>query len=83
MFTDCEYSQVVIKSVESIIEAVGGPAKAARLGGVKPSAVSNWSERGRIPAEQFLVFSAALKKIGKTFDPALFGMREVEEARAG
>lgn len=70
----------MLNSVEAIIDALGGTAAAAALAGVGMSAVSNWKDRGRIPAENFLTFSAALAKESKQADPVVFGFKV--EARA-
>jgi len=64
----------MLGTVDDMVNALGGTAKVAALGGVGLSAVSNWRSRGRVPAELFLVFSEALKSLGKSADPALFGM---------
>ena len=74
MFTEREYSQFVLKTVEAIIEALGGSSAAAELAGVGMSAVSNWKSRGTIPAELFVVFSRVLERHGNRADPSLFGM---------
>jgi hypothetical protein len=73
-------------TVEAVLEAVGGDAEAARIGGVGASAVSNWKARGRIAADRYVVFSDALAAVGKKADPAVFGMAappaRPEEVRA-
>jgi DNA-binding transcriptional regulator YdaS (Cro superfamily) len=71
----------MLKSVEEMVDVLGGNSAAAALGGVSVPAVSNWKSRGRVPPDKFMVFSMALAKIGKTADPAIFGFKE-EEARA-
>ena len=68
----------MLNTVDSIIEALGGTAEAAKLAHVGPSAVSNWKARGRIPSEQYSVFAAALDRGGKEFDNSLFGMRPLD-----
>jgi hypothetical protein len=80
MFTEREYSRGVLNTVDSIIDALGGTAEAARLAHVGASAVSNWKARGRIPSEQYSVFGAALERAGLEFDASLFGMRPIETA---
>lgn len=70
----------MLKSVEAIVDAVGGTSAAASLAGVGKSAVSNWRSRGVIPAEHFLALSDALKARGKRVDPNVFGFK-VAEAR--
>jgi hypothetical protein len=76
----------MLTTVESVIDALGGPTAAASLAGVGLSAVSNWKARNKFPSEMFLIFSDALAKNGNTPDPALFGFRspagEILEVRA-
>jgi hypothetical protein len=79
--TKREYSGGMFETVAAVIDALGGNAKVGALVGVGASAVSNWRTRGRIPAELFLVFSEALKGIGKAADPSLFGMAPAAEAQ--
>ena len=73
---------MLLTSVESVIDALGGSAAAQRLAGVGGPAVSNWKARGRLPAELFLVFSEELGKSDTTADPSLFGLKQPVEARA-
>jgi DNA-binding transcriptional regulator YdaS (Cro superfamily) len=74
----------MLKTVEAVIEAVGGDAEAAKLAGVRASAVSNWKARGRIASGRMMVFTGALAALGKEADPAVFGMTPArpEEVRA-
>ena len=72
---------MLLTSVESVIDAIG-PATAAELAGVGPSAVSNWKARGKIPPELFLLFAAELGKTDTEADPSLFGLKQPVEARA-
>ena len=67
----------MLKSVDDVIEALGGPTKAAGMIGVGASAVSNWRTRGEIPPEHFLVIGEALNAIGVCVDSAVFGFNEV------
>lgn len=71
----------MLRTVESIIEALGGTSAVAELSGVGLSAVSNWKKRGRIPSEKFLMFKEALAMRGDEADPVLFGF-ETAEVRA-
>ena len=64
----------MLRTIEEILDTLGGPARVAELCGVGASAVSNWKSRGRIAAEKFLVITDALAREGKTVDPAVFGM---------
>jgi hypothetical protein len=65
----------MLKSVDAVIDALGGTAAAASLAGRVGSAASNWRATGRIPAEFFLIFAAELARIGKAADPAVFGIK--------
>jgi DNA-binding transcriptional regulator YdaS (Cro superfamily) len=68
----------MLKSVEAVVEALGGNAATADLAGVGISAVSNWKTRRAIPAENFLTFSRALARMGKKVDPTVFGFKDAE-----
>jgi hypothetical protein len=72
----------MLNSVDAVIEALGGNTSAASLASVGASAVSNWRARGEIPPENFLLFRDALKALGKEIDPAVFGFKVSDEARA-
>ena len=74
----------MLRTIDEVLEALGGPAKVADLCGVGVSAVSNWKSRGCIASGKFLVITEALRAIGKTVDPAVFGMTAArpEEVRA-
>ena len=58
-------------TVDDVIDAVGGPAKAASLTGVVVSAISNWKADGRIPKRHLFVFWDALPDV--EIDRAVFG----------
>jgi DNA-binding transcriptional regulator YdaS (Cro superfamily) len=65
----------MLYSVAEIIDAVGGPSAACELAGIKSAnAPSNWKARRKIPSEHFLVFTDALRAVGKEADPAVFGL---------
>jgi hypothetical protein len=75
MFTDCELLGVMeLRTVDEVINAVGGTAAAAALAGVKTPAVSNWRARGRIPSNKSKMFADRLAQLGKSAEPALFGL---------
>jgi hypothetical protein len=73
----------MIKSVEKVIEALGGPTKTAAVVGLDfPSAIVNWRTRREIPPEYFLLICAAVDATGKgPIDRSVFGFK-VEKARA-
>lgn len=66
----------IVETVEQVVTALGGPAKAATAANVGPSAVSNWMARGRIPSSRFFVVTEALKRKGKKASPSVFGFVE-------
>jgi hypothetical protein len=67
----------MLKSVDDVIDALGGPTKTAGVTGVGASAVINWRTRKEIPPEHFLLICDALKAVGKHADRAVFGFKEV------
>lgn len=71
----------MLRTIDAVIDALGGANKVASLCGVGFTAVSNWKSRGRIPAEKFMIFSAALDHLGLRADPALFGFETAESRR--
>ena len=68
----------MLKTVDDVIDAVGGTSAAASLAGVKLSAVSNWRARGRIASEKFMIFAEALRARGKKASPVVFGFDAAE-----
>ena len=66
---------MMLKSVEQVIEAVGGAKAAASLARVSLQAVSNWKSRGRIPADLMPLF--ALR--GVRAKPSVFGARVIDK----
>lgn len=70
-----------IRTLDDLIDALGGTAAAASKAGVSPPAVSNWRSRGRVPPEHFLRLSDEVGKLGRRLDPSLFGFSPAE-ARA-
>ena len=78
IFTYREYSGFMLMSVDDIVCALGGTAAVAELCGVGSSTVSNWRARRRIPAERYLVLSAALTRAGEAASPSVFGLAPAE-----
>jgi DNA-binding transcriptional regulator YdaS (Cro superfamily) len=72
----------MLRTIVAIIEVLGGTFAASKRLGVSPSAISNWKARGIIPAERYLSVSKALKDVGKTAHPSLFGFVSKPSARA-
>lgn len=71
----------MLSTIDSVIEAVGGAAAVTALTGVGAPGQSNWKARGFIPSDLFLIFEDALRKAGKSADPALFGFKAAAGAR--
>lgn len=72
------YDATMIDTVEDVIAALGGPSATAQIVGLGPSAISNWSARGKIAPDKFLIIKAALAAVGKDVDPIVFGFKSVE-----
>lgn len=70
----------MLSTVDSVIDAVGGPSAAAALAGVSLPAVSNWKSRGKISSGKFVLFRDALALKGQQAAPSVFGFKA--EARA-
>jgi DNA-binding transcriptional regulator YdaS (Cro superfamily) len=69
----------MLKSVDEVIDALGGPSAMAELTGVGPSAVVNWRTRGIAP-DKFLLVKKALKSKSLDVSPSVFAFKT--EARA-
>ena len=63
----------MLKTVDDVISELGGTGATASLARLGDPAVSNWKARGKIPSDQYMVISEALRAIGKEADPAIFG----------
>lgn len=72
----------MLGTIDSVIEALGGPSKVAEMCGVRTTAVSNWVARGRISKGCFLVVRDGLAAKGLEASPTVFGFKPAEEARA-
>jgi DNA-binding transcriptional regulator YdaS (Cro superfamily) len=68
----------LLETVDEVIDAVGGTFDAAKLAGIKPPGVSNWRSRGRIPPDKSMIFAEALRLVGKTARPEVFGLEPAE-----
>lgn len=66
----------MLNSIDDVIEALGGATAVASLVGVGVSAVSNWSKRGRISQDNFMIIRDALAAKGKEAAPSVFGFKE-------
>lgn len=65
----------VLKSVDAVLDALGGNMPVAALVGVGSRAVSNWRARQRISKDSFLVMRDALLERGATAPPSLWGIK--------
>ena len=72
----------MLETVDSVIDAVGGPSAAASLAGVGLPAVSNWKARGKIARDKSELFRSALAAKGLEAAPVVFGFKVAEGARA-
>ena len=69
-----------LSTAAEVIDALGGTVATSRLAGRKAQHVTNWRAAGKLPANTFLVLSAALKERGKEAPPSLWGITEPEAA---
>jgi hypothetical protein len=65
----------MLKSVDEVIEALGGPSEMGVLIGVRASAVINWRTRGGITPEHFVLVREALKSRGLDVSDAVFAFK--------
>ena len=63
-----------ITSVEGLIAALGGNTVIGEWLGITPEAVANWKARNHIPPGWHIKLAAAIRRKGKTIDPAVFGL---------
>lgn len=66
----------MLKTVDEIVNALGGTTATALAAEIEPNAVSMWKARGKIPPNRFLVISKLLLRTGHQADPAVFGFME-------
>lgn len=66
----------VLETTAQVIEAVGGPAKAAEITGRKYSAAWNWTKADTFPPNTYLLLTAALGEKGFTAPASLWRMPE-------
>lgn len=66
------------KTVDDVIDALGGTHAAALLFGVTDAAVANWRTRG-LPPRRFLTFKHVLASRGIVAPPSLWRMFEAAE----
>lgn len=66
----------VLETTAEVIEAVGGPAKAAEITDRKYKAVWNWTREKTFPPNTYLSLNAALREKGKSAPASLWRMDE-------
>lgn len=69
----------MLRSVDDIVDALGGTTAVAELVGAGLSAISNWKFRGSIPPEHFLTITEALDERNLSAAPAIFGFKVAAE----
>jgi len=69
----------MIKTVDDLVEALGGTGAVARIVGVVDGAVSQWRAAGKIPPANYLLLRKALAAIDKDVLPSLFNFKEASE----
>jgi hypothetical protein len=72
----------MIKTVDELVDVLGGNAATAAVAGVGISAVSNWRKLGRVPPALFLCMQAAARERGAELAEDLFQKvpREMRQA---
>lgn len=63
-----------LKTVDAVIDELGGTAVTAKITGRQMQHVSNWRSAGRMPSNTFLILTTALEKKGATAPPDLWGI---------
>jgi DNA-binding transcriptional regulator YdaS (Cro superfamily) len=71
----------MFRTVDEVVDELGGTAAVADLCGTTSAAVSNWRSRRKIPSDKFLVFESALRRRGHDAPKRLFTF-DTSEARA-
>lgn len=70
--------KMTAKTVDDVIDALGGTHVAAQLFGVTDAAVANWRQRG-LPPRRFLTIRRVLASHGIAAPPSLWRMFEAAE----
>jgi hypothetical protein len=65
----------MIKTVDEMVDALGGTAAVAALTEVGLSAVSNWRAQGFVPAKKFVTLTEALARKKLRVDQSLFSFK--------
>jgi hypothetical protein len=69
-----------IKTIDGLISELGGDTVLAADLDISQPAVANWKVRGEIPSGWHMRLYARVIAMGKTIDPAVFGLTAQESA---
>lgn len=69
-----------LKTVDQVIDALGGTTAAATFTGRKVQHVSNWRAYGKLPSNTFLTVSQELERLGFKAEPEIWGIQSPERA---
>ena len=69
-----------IKTIEQLVDVLGGPVILGGKFGISQEAVSNWSIRGNIPGGWHVQLYAMAAREGLTIDPSVFKLTEGDVA---
>ena len=72
-----------IKTIDGLVDALGGDTVLARDLGISQPAVANWKVRGQIGAGWHMRLYAKIRARGLTIDPNIFGLTEDEAIGLG
>lgn len=72
-------SNRILKSVQEVVDALGGPSAVGARWGIGQSAVSNWILRGYLPPGWHLRIYLTLKRMGLRAHPSVYGLEEDED----
>jgi hypothetical protein len=67
--------RATLKTVASVIKALGGEAELAAWTGNDRSIVRSYRRWGYIPAPWYILFAARLRELGYEVDPGVFGFK--------
>ena len=74
----------IIRTVDDVIDALGGNLKASKLLGVKYNSITNWKMFGRFPSDTYVLVQDQLMQRGQVAPDELWRMRPPKrKARAG
>jgi hypothetical protein len=69
-----------LRSVDAVIDVLGGTKKVAQLTGCTAAAVSNWRNAGKFPSNTYLLLKASLGDRSHEPPDTLWTMKEPERA---